>query len=75
MLFDADGNLKELEQEIKISELPTTVIDYINKNMPNKKVKESAKISGADGAITYEAEIDKVDYLFDSNGSFIRSSK
>ena len=75
VLFDIDGNFKELEQEIKISDLPKSVTDYINKNLPNKKIKEAAQISSADGTITYEAEVNKTDYLFDSKGNFLKSSK
>ncbi|MBC7865300.1 MAG: hypothetical protein IAF38_20155, partial [Bacteroidia bacterium] len=37
-----------------------------------KKVKEAAKITDAKGVVTYEAEIDNADYIFDSTGNFLK---
>jgi len=62
----------ESEVEIKESELPKGVADYIAKNLTGKKVKEAAKITDAAGKVSYEVEIDNVDYIFDSNGSLIK---
>lgn len=67
--FDAAGNFLESETEIKTSELPKTVIEY----MTGKKIKEASKITDAAGKITYEAESGKKDYIFDSEGKFIKT--
>ena len=45
------------------------------KNLPGKKVKESAKITDAAGKVSFEAEIDNIDYIFDSNGSLIKKEE
>lgn len=69
-LFAAAGSLIETEVEIKASELPKTVSDYVDKNLAGKKVKEASKITDAKGVVTYEAEVDEADYIFDEKGIF-----
>jgi uncharacterized lipoprotein NlpE involved in copper resistance len=74
--FNADGKLKETEQEIKTSELPKTAGDYVAKNYAGHKISEAAKITSADGKITYEAEVKKgkeeMDLIFDESGTFLK---
>ena len=75
-VFSADGIYKELEQDIKITELPKTVTEYCSKNFSGYKISETAKITDANGKIMYEAEMTKgkehLDAIFDSKGSFIK---
>ena len=73
ILFDAKGNV--LESEVAIKELPKNVMEYLNKNYPNQKIKESAKITNAKGVFTYEAEIKGKDLIFDANGKFLKINK
>src|SRR5207253_8374399 len=69
--FSADGKLNETEQEIKVSELPKSVTDYVTKNYAGHKIVEAAKITDPAGKISYEAEVKKgkeeMDLIFDSN--------
>ena len=39
------------------------------------KIKKAARILKADRQIEYEAEVQKMDVLFDSNGKFLREEK
>ena len=71
VLFEANGTMVQTETEIPVSALPKAVTDYITKNLAGKKINEAAKVTDAKGKITYEAEVGKVDYLFDENGNFI----
>ncbi len=73
--FDASGNVQETEKEIKVSELPKGVSDYVNKNMPGKKIKEASKITTAAGVVQYEAEVGEVDYIFDADGKFLKKEE
>lgn len=77
-VFDANGTFKELEQEIKIAELPAGVADYCAKNFAGYKLAEAEKITDASGKIVFEAEMRKgkehFDALFDNSGSFIKKS-
>jgi len=74
--FSADGKLNETETEIKTSELPKAVTDYIAKNYAGYKNEEAAKITDAAGKISYEAEVKKgkeeMDLIFDANGNFLK---
>lgn len=72
VLIDPSGNILETEVEIKVSELPKGVTDYLSKNLTGQKTKEASKITDAKGTVTYEAEVGKTDYIFDSNGNFIK---
>lgn len=71
LLYDKEGNILETEVEIKPKELPAAAQEYLNKNYTGKKVKEYAKITDPKGVITYEAEVNGVDLMFDSNGTFL----
>jgi hypothetical protein len=73
VLFDAKGNI--LESEVAVKELPKNVLEYLNKNYPNQKITELAKITDAKGVVTYEAEIKGKDLIFDANGKFLKINK
>ena len=75
LVIDPKGNVVQTETEIKVSELSKTITDYCAKNYAGKKIKEASKIVDAKGVITFEAEIEKMDVLFDANGKFIKESK
>lgn len=72
VLMDANGKLVETEKEISVSELPKEVSEYAAKNLGGKKIKEASKITDAAGVVTYESEIDDVDYIFDAKGGFLK---
>ncbi len=77
-VLDANGVFKELEQEIKTSELPKSVTDYCIKNYADYKLSEAEKITDAGGKIMYEAEMSKgeehFDAIFDDKGNFLKKS-
>ena len=73
-LLDSKGDLKETEVEIKVSELPSQVTEYVKKNY-NASVEKAAKITKANGEVTYEAEVKHKDVIFNSNGKFIKEEK
>ncbi len=66
-----NGQIYNTETEIAVSELPKGVTDYCSKNLPGKKIKEASKITDASGKISYEAEVEDADYIFDANGTFL----
>ena len=74
-LIDASGKLLETETEIAVSELPKSVSDYIAKNKAGKKIKEASKIVDANGTMTWEAEVEKMDLIFDKDGKFIKEAR
>jgi hypothetical protein len=74
-VYDPMGTLKETEVVIKQSELPSAALDYLNTKYKGKKIKETAKVTKADGAINYEAEVGGKDIIFDADGKYINGSK
>lgn len=73
LLIDANGNVLKTENEIEVSALPKAASEYVAKNVGGKKIKEASKITDAKGQVTYEAEVDDTDYVFDPNGTFIKT--
>lgn len=72
IVYSSAGTLIQLETEIAVVELPKAITDYIAKNIPDKKVKEAARIIDPTGNISYEAEVDGIDFIFDANGTIIK---
>jgi hypothetical protein len=68
VVISPSGVIKETELEIAFSELPTAAQTALK----GKKVKETAKITDANGKVKYEAEVGRKDLLFDENGSEIK---
>jgi len=67
VVFDGKGLEKEVEKDIKFSELPSRV----QAALKGKKVKESAIIQKG-GKIFYEAQVGGKDLLFEENGKKVK---
>jgi hypothetical protein len=74
-LIDASGKLMETETEIHVADLPKAAADYIAKNKHGKSVSEASKIVDFQGIVTFEAEVDHIDLVFDKDGKFIKEAK
>lgn len=72
VVYTPTGELVQTEEEIKVADLPKAVSDYVTKNLAGKKINEASKIIDANGTVMYEAEVDRADYIFDSNGAFVK---
>lgn len=67
-VYTPGGMLLETEISIKSTELPTAVLAKLK----GMKIAEAAKITKADGTVSYEAEVKGKDLLFDSNGNPVK---
>ncbi len=65
-----DGSLFEKEVDIDPALLPQPVKDYVANNLGDKKISSAEKITNADGLVSYEAEVDETDYMFNTIGQF-----
>lgn len=74
-VLDDKGNLKESEVELKVSELPSNILQYIKEKYKGATIKEAAKITKSNGEVNYEAEVNGTDIIFDANGKFIKEIK
>ena len=72
-LFEANGTMTESEMDIKVADLPASVLAYVKEHYKGKNIKEGAKITKADGTVNYEAEVDGKDVIFDATGKFIEA--
>ncbi len=75
VLMNAKGKIIETENEIRITDLSKSITDYVAKNYPNQNIKSAAKITDAEGAVTFEAEVKGLDLLFSDKGSFLKATK
>ncbi|RNL53208.1 hypothetical protein [Pedobacter jejuensis] len=67
-VYSVKGSLLETEVSIQSSELPALVLAKLK----GMKIAEATKITKADGAIIYEAEVKGKDLLFDANGNLMK---
>lgn len=74
-MFKPDGTFVESEMEIKVSELPATVLAYVKSHYKGKSIKEGSKITKANGTVEYEAEVNDKDVMFDKDGKFLKETK
>ncbi len=77
-IYSSNGTFKELEQEIKLSELPKNASEYCAKNYADFKLCEAEKITDASGKVMFEAEVKKgrecIEIIFDGNGNFMKKT-
>ena len=74
-MFETNGTMTESEMDIKVADLPATVLAYVKEHYKGKTIKEGAKITKADGTVNYEAEVDGKDVIFDAAGKFLKEVK
>ena len=74
-MFEPNGTFTESEVDIKVAELPATVLAYVKEHYKGKTIKEGAKITKADGTVNYEAEVNGKDVIFDASGKFLKEMK
>lgn len=74
-IYDMKGTLKETETSIVASELPAAVMPYFKEHYKGAVVKETAKITKANGEVNYEVGIKGKDVLFDAKGKFLKEAK
>lgn len=75
ILFDATGKVVETEVEIELNQLPKGAVEYVKSHYKGSTIKEAAKITDANGTITYETAIKGMDLIFDTDGKFLKEVK
>lgn len=72
VLLDSIGDFLEVEEAINNNALPKNAKEYIATYYAGKAIEEAAKITNNKNVVTYEAEINHKDLIFDNNGNFIK---
>lgn len=75
VLVNSSGTLLETEVPVAISSFPAQSKAFILKKYPNQKIKETSKITDSKGVVTYEAEVNGKDLIFDTKGNFLKETK
>jgi flagellar basal body-associated protein FliL len=73
VVYNEKGELLETEIQVKVTELPSKAIAYLNRKLPGQTITEAAKITIANGTQIYEAEINHKDYFFDASGKTVEN--
>jgi len=72
MVITPKGEIMETETELDSSTLPESILTYLDNNYKGYKIAEASRIVTSEGKINYEAEVNDKDFIFDSNGNFLR---
>jgi hypothetical protein len=67
------GEVIEYVKAIAVSELPKGAVEYVKTHYKGAKITEAGKVTNAKGKISYEAEVNKKDILFDDKGNFVKA--
>lgn len=74
--YDKLGNLKAIETEIALNQLPGDAFHYLRSHTYEKNIVEIAQVTDSNKTITYEIGIQKddrfFDLVFDRGGSFVK---
>ena len=73
--FTAAGDFIEIVNAIPVSQLPAPVVAYVKEHYKGAKITEAGKVTDAKGKISYEAEVNRKDIIFDENGKFVKAEK
>lgn len=72
VVYTDSGKLMETEKEITFSQIPTSVLKYVNDNFPGQIIKKKVLITRSNGKSTYELKIKQQDLAFNSQGKYLQ---
>jgi hypothetical protein len=70
VVLSPGGYILRSEAVIDTMLLPKTIKDYVATQLGRKPITTATRLTDQDGRISYEAEVDSTDYLFDGNGQY-----
>ena len=73
--FTPKGDFIEIVNAIPVSQLPAPVLAYVKEHYKGAKITEAGRVTDAKGKISYEAEVNRKDIIFDENGNFVKVEK
>jgi hypothetical protein len=72
VVYNTSGKKIETEKEINISQLPISVLKYVNDNFPGEVIKKKVLITDAKGRSSYELQVNQQDLAFNSQGKLLQ---
>ena len=73
--FTPAGDFIEIVNAIPANQLPAPVIAYVKEHYKGAKIAEAGKVTDAKGKLSYEAEVNRKDIIFDEKGNFVKAEK
>src|SRR5438270_11305421 len=70
--YTPNGEFIEIVNAIPVSQLPAPIVTYIKGHYKGSKITEAGRVTDAKGKISYEAEVNKKDIIFDEKGNFLK---
>jgi len=70
--YTPKGEFIEIVNAIPVKQLPAAVATYVKAHYKTSKITEAGKVTDAKGKISYEAEVNRKDLLFDENGNYLK---
>jgi hypothetical protein len=73
VMYSPAGDFIEIVKAIPISQLPAPVVAYVKAHYKGAKITEAGRVTDAKGKLSYEAEVNHKDIIFDEKGSFVKA--
>lgn len=73
--FTPSGEFIEIVNAIPVTELPAPVVAYVKGHYNGAKITEAGRVTNAKGEMSYEAEVNGKDIIFDEKGNYLKSEK
>ena len=73
--YTPSGKFIEEVKAISTDQLPANITAYVKEHYKGAKITEAGKVTDANGKISYEAEVNKKDLIFDDKGNFVKAEK
>ena len=74
-LFAPSGQFIEIAKAISVKQLPASALSYVKTHYKGSVISEAALVTDAKGQVSYEAEVNHKDVVFDEHGNFLKTEK
>ena|SRR5438309_11094019 len=74
-MYTPSGKFLEIAKAISIEQLPASAVSYVKEHYKGSSINEAALVTDAVGKVTYEAEVNHKDVVFDQQGNFVKTEK
>ncbi len=73
--FTPSGSFIEMVKAIPVTQLQDNIVAYVKQHYKGAKITEAGKVTDAQGKLSYEAEVNGKDIIFDEKGNFVKKEK
>ena len=70
--YNPAGKVIETEKQVSLTQLPTSVLKYVNDNYPGAVLNKMSMVTDAKGKSWYKVQANQQDLAFNSQGKFLQ---